>query len=69
MFRLDHLHVALTSLYGRNVMAPILSRPSQILDLGTGSGTIPTQIGSRELTNTEQDGGRSKLQNNFLRPE
>jgi hypothetical protein len=36
--RLDALQVVVRKLYGRNVLVP-LSEPTQIIDLGTGSGT------------------------------
>lgn len=38
VIRLDKLQRFARSLFGQNVVAPIGERPSQILDLGAGSG-------------------------------
>jgi hypothetical protein len=44
--RLDNLQRFARTLFGQNVVAPIGERPSQILDLGAGSG--PTHFCLKE---------------------
>lgn len=38
--RLDRLHSLMKNLFGGNILAPLHTNPSFILDLGTGSGVI-----------------------------
>jgi ubiquinone/menaquinone biosynthesis C-methylase UbiE len=40
--RLEVVNFVMRSMYGRNVLAPINSNPSKILDVGAGSGISPT---------------------------